>query len=65
VGNPSHSGLDDLEREYPPELLQRCVLYHYGSEADGEAMRSRGHRVARQGDLLPLEVHAPLEADQT
>lgn len=65
VGNPSHSGLDDLEREYPPELLQRCVLYHYGSEADGEAMRTRGHRVARQGDLLPLEAHTPLEIDQT
>ena len=25
-GNPSHSGLDDLEREYPAELLSRCVL---------------------------------------
>jgi phosphoribosyl 1,2-cyclic phosphodiesterase len=53
-GNPSHSGLDDLEREYVPELLQRCVLYHYASEADGAAMRARGHRVARQGEVLPL-----------
>lgn len=54
VGNPSHTGLDDLEREYAPELLARCVLYHYGSEADGAAMRARGHRVARQGEVLPL-----------
>ena len=23
-GNPSHSGIDDLEREYPPALLARC-----------------------------------------
>jgi len=30
-GNPSHSGIDDLEREYAPELLARCVLYHYAS----------------------------------
>ena len=33
-GNPSHSGIDDLEREYAPELLRRCVLYHYASAAD-------------------------------
>ena len=30
-GNPSHSGIDDLEREYPRELLARCLLYHYAS----------------------------------
>ena len=53
-GNPSHSGIDELEREYPPALMSRCVLYHYASEADGEALRARGHRVARAGDLLPL-----------
>lgn len=53
-GNPSHAGLDELEREYPPELLQRCVLYHYASATDGEAMRARGHRVAAPGDVLTL-----------
>ncbi|WP_411834556.1 MBL fold metallo-hydrolase [Pseudoxanthomonas mexicana] len=57
-GNPSHSGIDDLEREYPPELLRRCVLYHYASAADGEALRARGHRVARPGEVLALA--APL-----
>lgn len=54
LGNPSHSGIDDLEREYPPTLLARCILYHYGSAADGEAMRARSHRVANAGDLLFL-----------
>lgn len=54
VGNPSHSGLDDLEREYPQELLARCVLYHYGSAADGAAMRARGRRVAAPGERLSL-----------
>jgi ribonuclease BN (tRNA processing enzyme) len=53
-GNPSHSGLDDLEREYPRELLARCVLYHYASAADGEAMRAHGHRVARAGERVDL-----------
>ena len=48
-GNPSHSGIDDLEREYPRELLARCLLYHYASAADGDALAARGHRVARAG----------------
>ena len=53
-GNPSHSGVDDLEREYDPEVLARCVLYHYASGADGDALAARGHRVARQGDVFAL-----------
>ncbi len=54
IGNPSHSGIDDLEREYPPELLLRLRLYHYGSQADGDALRARGHRVLSPGEDLPL-----------
>lgn len=53
-GNPSHSGIDDLEREYAPELLRRCVLYHYASEADGRQLATRGYRVAAPGDTLSL-----------
>jgi hypothetical protein len=55
-GNPSHTGVDDLEREYPPELQARMMLYHYASEADGEALRARGHRVAVPGECVPLAV---------
>jgi ribonuclease BN (tRNA processing enzyme) len=58
VGNPSHTGIDDLEREYPEELRRRLVLYHYGSAADGEAMAARGYRVARPGDTLRLSSPA-------
>ena len=61
-GNPSHSGIDDLEREYPPALLSRCVMYHYASLADGEAMRARGHRVACAGDVLALPTPTPVPA---
>lgn len=64
-GNPSHSGIDDLEREYPAALLRRCVLYHYASAADGEAMRARGHRVARPGDVLPLPPVRAAQASAT
>jgi phosphoribosyl 1,2-cyclic phosphodiesterase len=53
-GNPSHTGLDDLDREYPAELRSRFVLYHYGSSGDGAALASAGYRVAKADDVLAL-----------
>jgi len=53
-GNPSHSGVEDLEREYPHALLDRLVLYHYASAGAAEALRARGHRVAAPGECLEL-----------
>lgn len=56
-GNPSHAGADDLEREYPAGLRERLLLYHYGSEADAQALRGRGFRVAVPDGRYPL--HPP------
>ena len=53
-GNPSHTGIDDLEREYPAELRRRMLLYHYASPADGEALAARGYAVARPDQAWPL-----------
>jgi ribonuclease BN (tRNA processing enzyme) len=53
-GNPSHTGLDDLEREYNAELKSRMILYHYASGDEADVMRQRGHRVATPGLRLPL-----------
>lgn len=53
-GNPSHSGIADLEREYDAELLSRCVLYHYVGATEGQALKARGYRVADPGERLPL-----------
>lgn len=53
-GNPSHTGVDDLEREYPAALRQRMMLYHYASHSDAESLRARGHRVARPGETVAL-----------
>ncbi|HET6604633.1 MAG TPA: MBL fold metallo-hydrolase [Xanthomonadaceae bacterium] len=58
-GNPSHTGLDDLEREYPASLRSRMILYHYGSRADGEALRARGLRVADPGEAFALPDPEP------
>jgi ribonuclease BN (tRNA processing enzyme) len=64
-GNPSHSGIEDLEREYAPALLQRCLLYHYASAADGEALRARGRRVANPGQVVALNPPANPAVDVT
>ena len=53
-GNPSHTGLEDLEREYSPEQRGRMVLYHLGGEEDCQAAEAAGYRVARPGDVFTL-----------
>lgn len=58
VANPSHTGVEDIEREYPAALRTRLLLYHYASAADGEALRQRGFKVAVPAGRYPL--HAPL-----
>jgi ribonuclease BN (tRNA processing enzyme) len=59
VGNPSHSGIEDLEREYSPALLARLLLYHYESEATGLALTQRGYRIAKPGEVIALrDPHA-------
>jgi len=53
-GNPSHTGVDDLEREYAVDLRARIVVYHYSSAADGQKIAGRGYRVAQRGDRIAL-----------
>lgn len=60
VGNPSHTGIDDIEREYPDSLRSRLCLYHYGSAADGLELARRGYRVAHPGERVALPAPAPL-----
>lgn len=59
VGNPSHTGLDDLEREYPATLRRQMLLYHYGSAADGAAIAAQGYRIAEPGVAYPLAAPDP------
>ncbi|MDI9239350.1 MBL fold metallo-hydrolase [Lysobacter sp. LF1] len=62
-GNPSHSGIDDLEREYPPALLDRCLLYHYGNREEGEILAARGYRVAHPGQVVALREPTAMQAE--
>jgi ribonuclease BN (tRNA processing enzyme) len=53
-GNPSHSGIHDLKREYSAALLSRCVLYHYESQKAGEQLAAMGYRVAAAAEIVDL-----------
>lgn len=63
VGNPSHTGIDDIEREYDEGLRARLVLYHYGSASDGAALATRGYRVARSGERVRVSMPLPPRAN--
>lgn len=63
IGNPSHTGVDDLEREYTDEMRSRMALYHYGSVGDGETLEGRGYRIAHPGERLGLPEPHPARGD--
>jgi len=63
AGNPSHTGVDDVEREYPAQWRERLRLYHYGSHADGASLQSRGFQIAMAGDRIALPTPPPPRAD--
>ncbi|MGH8117262.1 MAG: MBL fold metallo-hydrolase, partial [Rhodanobacteraceae bacterium] len=63
AGNPSHTGVEDLEREYPAELRQRLLLYHYSGRAAARVFRERGFKVATPDGRYPLHAPAPVRAE--
>ncbi|MDR3387725.1 MAG: MBL fold metallo-hydrolase [Rudaea sp.] len=54
AGNPSHTGIDDIEREYSPEQRTRLLLYHYASAADGVALGALGYHAAQRDERVAL-----------
>ena len=58
IGNPSHSGIDDLLREYGEEQRQRMVCYHNHRPEDAEQFTKAGLRLAKPGEVFKLrEAH--------
>jgi phosphoribosyl 1,2-cyclic phosphodiesterase len=54
VGNPSHTGLDDLVREYDDGMRSRMIVYHYARAEDAAVLEAAGLRVARAGQAVTL-----------
>jgi len=65
VGNPSHTGVDDIEREYTKEQRARLLLYHYASEADGAALAAHGYRIAQRDERIVLPAASAVVAAGT
>ncbi|MDZ4812685.1 MAG: MBL fold metallo-hydrolase [Pseudomonadota bacterium] len=55
-GNPSHTGLDDLIREYDVSMRARMILYHYACVEDAVTLEQAGLRVARADDAIELSA---------
>jgi phosphoribosyl 1,2-cyclic phosphodiesterase len=53
-GNPSHTGLEDLIREYDADMRARMMIYHYARAEDAVTLEQAGLRVARAGDAVTL-----------
>jgi ribonuclease BN (tRNA processing enzyme) len=54
IGNPSHTGLDDLLREYSAAERARMVLYHYGSVDEAALLQAAGLRIARPDEAFAV-----------
>lgn len=54
--NPSHTGLEDLSREYSSAQLARMIAYHLDCEESCRRVEAAGLRVARPGDVFSLSV---------
>lgn len=63
VGNPSHTGLDDVLRDYDAATRARLMLYHYGGADDAAAMAAEGLQVLRMGERVALPAPRPPAAD--
>jgi len=52
--NPSHTGADDLQREYPGALRARMWVYHQHDAAEAAAIAELGFRVLKAGSRVAL-----------
>jgi len=52
--NPSHTGLDDLAREYRDDIRARLVLYHYADANAAAELKNAGYQVATPGSVWSL-----------
>jgi ribonuclease BN (tRNA processing enzyme) len=61
-GNPSHTGVVDLQTQYKGEQVARMILYHYESEDAGSEIQRLGFRIAAPGQRIGLPGEGPAAA---
>ena len=52
VGNPSHTGIDDILREYSPGVIERLHVYHYNHRDEQKEFLKKGLRVIEPGQVF-------------
>lgn len=52
VGNPSHTGIDDIFREYKKDTINRMRFYHYNQADDQHIFYSRELKTVKPGDVF-------------
>lgn len=58
-GNPSHTGLDDILRDYDPALFPRLIAYHYANDDDAAVIAAAGLRPAGSDERYALPPPTP------
>lgn len=62
AGNPSHSGLADLLKEYSVEVLARLVVYHYACKEDSVQFSKHNLACAKPDEIYHLTSSFPHKA---
>jgi ribonuclease BN (tRNA processing enzyme) len=55
VGNPSHTGIDDLNREYSQSVRERIHIYHYNNSDQKQAFLDAGYPCVSQGQCFQFD----------
>lgn len=55
-GNPSHSGADELKREYLTATLNRTYVYHYKNWLECSELENKGLKTVRPGQRIMLNT---------
>ena len=56
LGNPAHSGVEDILREYENDIKERLYAYHYHREEDVTILRAHGVGTVKAGELITLST---------
>lgn len=56
IGNPSHTGIEDVLSEYPKDVRERMHCYHYGNEVDRETFKKNQLNVISPGDTFHFNL---------
>lgn len=58
IGNPSHTGIEDILREYPKGILERLHVYHYNKKSDQAIFVENGLNVIEPNEVFYFSIQS-------